>query len=173
MALHSIYALCEPDTKQPRYVGRTSFPLGHRLSNHVASAKRGMSSEGLSLWVNQLEAIGKRPVIILLEECAPEDADKTEVAWITQYQQRGYALLNIAHLPRPPKTPRDRKPGQLTPGNIKMVGMPVSLHARLKAEAQRQHLTIYELVELLEDKASRYDAMKAALSSNGDDHESA
>lgn len=60
---------------------------------------------------------------------------------------------------------------KLTPGNIKMVGMPVSLHAKLKAEAQSQHLTIYELIEVLADKASRYDAMKAALATtNGGDN---
>jgi hypothetical protein len=59
---------------------------------------------------------------------------------------------------------------KLTPGNIKMVGMPVSLHARLKAEAQSQHLTIYELIEVLADKAERFDTMRAALATNGDDN---
>ena len=52
---------------------------------------------------------------------------------------------------------------KLTPGNIKMVGMPVSLHARLKAEAQSQHLTIYELIEVLADKAARFDTAQAAF----------
>jgi len=42
-----------------------------------------------------------------------------------------------------------------------MVGMPVSLHARLKAEAKRQSLTIYELIEALANKADRYDKMMA------------
>lgn len=60
---------------------------------------------------------------------------------------------------------------KLTPGNIKMVGMPVSLHARLKAEAQSQRLTIYELIELLADKADRYDRAQAAF--NGDDQDGA
>jgi len=44
MPLTNIYALCEPGSQTPRYIGQTTFPLGHRLSNHVASAKRGKSS---------------------------------------------------------------------------------------------------------------------------------
>ena len=47
MPLTNIYALCEPGSQTPRYIGQTTFPLGHRLSNHVASAKRGKSSNGL------------------------------------------------------------------------------------------------------------------------------
>lgn len=78
MPLTNIYALCEPGSQTPRYIGQTTFPLGHRLSNHVASAKRGKSSNGLSTWVNGLVYNGQRPVIVLLEECAPDEADNTE-----------------------------------------------------------------------------------------------
>jgi len=56
---------------------------------------------------------------------------------------------------------------KLTPGNIKMVGMPVSLHAQLKAEAKRQNMTIYELIEALADKADLYDKIMA-LGHTGD-----
>ena len=35
---------------------------------------------------------------------------------------------------------------KLTPGNIKLVGVPLALHARLKAEAKAKHVAIHEVI---------------------------
>ncbi len=42
-----------------------------------------------------------------------------------------------------------------------MIGVPKGLHARLKTEAKGMNKSIYEFIEVLLDKASRYDAMIA------------
>lgn len=39
------------------------------------------------------------------------------------------------------------KRNKLTPGNIKTIGVPVSLHERLQAEARREHVAIFEIIE--------------------------
>jgi len=96
MPLTSIYALCETDGKTPRYVGQTSFPLGHRLSNHVSGAKHSGSKNGVSTWINKLLADNQRPIIVLLEECAPEEGNKAEAAWIVLCKQQGCNLLNLS-----------------------------------------------------------------------------
>ena len=59
--------------------------------------------------------------------------------------------------------PRDK----LTPGNIKLVGVTLALHARLKAEAKAQHVAIHEVIADWGDKAARFDVARAALK-NGD-----
>lgn len=112
MPSHSIYALCDPAGGFPRYVGRTSFPLRHRLCNHIHDAKSGKSNRELSAWINGLVAINQRPSIVLLEECAPEEAPKTETAWIATCQRQGCDLLNKSQLYLPVvktrKPPADR-----------------------------------------------------------------
>ena len=39
------------------------------------------------------------------------------------------------------------KRDKLTPGNVRMIGVPVALHERLKATAKAEHATIYEVIE--------------------------
>lgn len=50
---------------------------------------------------------------------------------------------------------------KLTRENVRMIGVPQELHARLKSEAKGMNKSIYEFIEMLLDKASRYDAMIA------------
>jgi hypothetical protein len=56
---------------------------------------------------------------------------------------------------------------KLTPGNIKLVGVPLALHARLKAEAKAQHVAIHEVIADWGDKAERLEAARAVM---GDDN---
>ena len=153
MPSHSIYALCDPDTGDVRYIGRTSYPLHHRLSNHVGSARSNKCNPALSQWINGLCDNGKRPGIILLEECSLTDADASEKAWIARYIERQCRLFNKAYLPKQPTQKPSkvwgtakRKPGTLTRSNVRMVGIPADLHARIKVLAERDDLAIYELV---------------------------
>jgi hypothetical protein len=142
------------------------------LSNHVASAKRGKSSTNLSAWINDLTAIGKRPSIVLLEECAPEDSDKMEKAWIAQYRQQECALLNVTRTPRIPKPPKEKRQTfsptkksrgaediRLTRENVRMLGVHSDLHARIKDIAERDGEPIYKIVSLAIDA---YEWCKAA-----------
>lgn len=140
MPLTSIYALCEPGSQTPRYIGKTAFPLGHRLSNHVASAKRGKSGPLLSVWVNGLVSNGHRPAIILLEECAPEKADEAEKSWIVSCQEKGCDLLNSMLTTKPAKQKKERslKPTAICP--------PLDLHgeALLAWYAKRWGVSVYD-----------------------------
>jgi hypothetical protein len=52
---------------------------------------------------------------------------------------------------------------KLTPGNIKYIAVPRSLHAKLKEQAKAQHVAIYEVIADWGDKAQRYEAASAAL----------
>lgn len=105
MPNHSIYALCEPDTGDVRYIGRTSYPLHHRLSNHVGSAKSNKCNPALSQWINDLLAKGQDPSIVLLEECSLTEADAAEKAWIALCAEKECNLLNKAFLSkRAPRT---------------------------------------------------------------------
>lgn len=151
MPLTNIYALCEPDSQTPRYIGQTAFPLGHRLSNHVASAKRGASSNGLSTWINGLVYNGQRPAIILLEECAPGDASKAETAWIALCKQQGCDLLNLAQLSAPTKTPRKKRKQVLTKDTVKMLGVQPSTHSKARMLAATMGVPIYIAVDLALD----------------------
>lgn len=57
---------------------------------------------------------------------------------------------------------------KLTPGNIKLIGVPLALHARLKAEAKAQHVAIHEVIADWGDKAERLAAVRAVT--EGSDH---
>ena len=91
-----IYALCDPNSNSPRYVGKTSCSLKQRFSGHLTNAKGDKKNENLANWINELLSNGQLPSIVLLEECAPKDTSKVEAAWIVSYRQQGYQLLNIA-----------------------------------------------------------------------------
>ena len=172
MPLTNIYALCEPGSQTPRYIGQTTFPLGHRLSNHIASAKRGKSSNGLSTWVNGLVYNGQRPVIVLLEECAPDEADNTETAWIALCQQQGCDLLNLAQLPTPPKQPKPPKKERvqvLTRDTVKMLAVQVSTHGKARELAAALGVPLYLAVDMAIDTAlGANKAMRPPSKGDGD-----
>jgi len=54
---------------------------------------------------------------------------------------------------------------KLTPGNIKLVGVPLALHARLKTEAKARHAAIHEVIADWGAKAERFDQAAAAFTS--------
>lgn len=125
MPTASIYALCDPETGQPRYVGRTSYPLRSRLNNHMADAKRKQGSgHAVSLWLTELASQGRKPSIVLLEECDPEEAENTETAWIALCVQSGISVLNQVQLPvearpRRAKVQKERKqPAMFAPWEL-------------------------------------------------------
>jgi len=111
MPLTNIYALCEPNERLPRYVGQTAFPLGSRLSNHIAGAKAGKSNPALSQWINDLRARGQKPGIVLLEECHPDNANAAEQAWIAVCIEGKCNLLNQVSLS--PRCQTTRKPKRM------------------------------------------------------------
>lgn len=86
-----IYTLKHPDTLEVRYVGKTVRSLSRRLGNHIDNAKRSKHNKHLSNWILSILAIGKRPIIELIEEVDNSIWQEREKYWISQYSN----LVNL------------------------------------------------------------------------------
>ena len=86
-----IYVLKHPDTLEVRYVGKTVRSLNRRLGNHVANAKGNKHNKHLSNWILSILALGKRPIIELIEEVDSSLWQEREKYWITQFPN----LINL------------------------------------------------------------------------------
>lgn len=89
--LATIYALCDPDTQEIRYVGMSSMPqtrYTHHKRNKI-SPHRPMYK-----WIEKLRKKGKVPEFKVLEEVPSPVAREAEIRWIQQLSQNGTSLLN-------------------------------------------------------------------------------
>jgi NUMOD3 motif len=86
----TIYALCDPKTLEPRYVGQTTRSLDLRLSEHVRQARS--RDWGVHKWIRSLDPV--KPKIVELE-CDPPDLDTAERKWIAELKAGGVKLLNL------------------------------------------------------------------------------
>jgi SAM-dependent methyltransferase len=89
-----IYALTEPATDEPRYVGQTEKSLRDRLRGHINETRRKNGARRpVSQWIIALE--GACPGIRVLE-ADPEDTNEAERRWHTALIREGYDLLNLS-----------------------------------------------------------------------------
>jgi hypothetical protein len=132
-----IYGLCEPGTKNVRYVGRSSNPE-KRLEQHMSQALRYDRSEK-SVWLRTLIERGEKPALLLVEEMSEDDYPPfRELFWIRYFLRRGHMLTN-------------RSGG----GVALSVKIDKALKNRLQAEARRRGTTLSLTVSiLLEDALS-------------------
>ena len=86
------YALVDPVTRLPHYVGQTADLLGRRLEQHVK--KRQETKKGL--WIRDLIRAEQWPEIVLLEEFlgTRRRAYERESYWIQQLRGQGHPILN-------------------------------------------------------------------------------
>ena len=91
----SIYALCEPDTLEVRYVGRCEYDVLGRWYTHLSAARRGKTPP-VYRWIAGWLALGKEPTPITLTECPRKMAKDVERAWVHLFEDNGYQLLNVA-----------------------------------------------------------------------------
>lgn len=75
-----IYALCEPDTGEIRYVGQSNNPAA-RLTYHLSNS----AAANVRAWVSGLG--GRRPMSVVLGEVSAEDADAEEARFIAQLRR--------------------------------------------------------------------------------------
>jgi hypothetical protein len=87
----AIYALCEPDTCEIRYVGKTNN-LQKRLNGHLCANE--MSSLPSQKWIFALGKMGREPLMFILEWS--KDWEEAERRWISNFREDGANLLNIA-----------------------------------------------------------------------------
>lgn len=93
MAMGVVYALIDPRTSEPRYVGWTTSPRA-RIGQHCrpSSLRRDKSHKGA--WVSKLAASGVRPEMIVLES-DPSDRCEAERFWVEYLRFLGANLTNI------------------------------------------------------------------------------
>lgn len=90
--LYRIYALVDPLTGDPHYVGQTAATLADRRRDHVR--KPGNTKKGA--WIRELLAEHREPQIVLIEEFTGyrQEAYERESFWIRQLQSEGRPILN-------------------------------------------------------------------------------
>lgn len=92
MAVDQIYALCDPDTGDVRYIGKSNNPK-RRYSQHL-SFNRGYP---VSEWIQNLKKKSKKPVMKILASAIGGEAWKDlEPLLIKQYIEDGAMLLNVS-----------------------------------------------------------------------------
>ena len=87
-----IYAIINPITGDPVYIGQTVKTLGGRLSNHLSASKEGKSN--IQKWVKTITSNGGKPGIILIDEVVDNEGDFWESHYIWLYKSWGYNLFN-------------------------------------------------------------------------------
>jgi hypothetical protein len=94
--LVTIYALCEPDTAAPRYVGKTVDWLHRRYRAHIRDAQaRRSRRRPVCKWIRELFGAGKQPLLVWLEYVrSPTDWQERENHWICRLRSEGHDLLN-------------------------------------------------------------------------------
>lgn len=88
-----IYALCEPDTGEVRYIGKAVDPQ-QRLAHHLyPSALKPETHK--NRWLRQLLAQGLKPTTSILESVTDRPWQEAEREWIARYRESGANLTNI------------------------------------------------------------------------------
>lgn len=88
-----IYGLCDPDSHELRYVGKTKH-LRNRLTQHLNPNVK--SGEGRARWIKSLLDSGKKPEIFTLEECQENGWQEAEKFWISYLKSIGCNLVNFS-----------------------------------------------------------------------------
>lgn len=86
----TIYVLCDPHSREVRYVGRTVLPLHRRLEGHYQAARRGYKSH-VAHWVRSLDQLPIIKAILIVTE----NSGRVEQDMIALYSVLGYRLTNL------------------------------------------------------------------------------
>lgn len=85
-----IYGLCDPDSGDIRYIGKTIRPQ-ERFTNHMNERSNCHRSH----WLQKLKAQGKRPDMVILETVSGEwPWQEAERYWIARGRALGWPLVN-------------------------------------------------------------------------------
>ncbi len=91
----SIYGLCDPHTKEIRYVGKTGRRIPKRYQAHMASARRGKARSHVYCWIRSLLARGLEPICIQIDAASSNtELSDLEQHWIAYFRSLGAQLTN-------------------------------------------------------------------------------
>jgi hypothetical protein len=116
-----IYALCDPDTDQVRYIGKAN-DSAKRLKGHLVETRR---KSPLYDWIGSLRAQGKIPTLQVL--MVAWDWQAAEKLVITQYRENG-RLLNLADGGDEPKCSKATRAANGRANSAKVHSDPVRRH---------------------------------------------
>jgi hypothetical protein len=85
-----VYALCDPDTEEIRYIGKTMTSVARRLTGHRDCMRKGRQTH----LYNWMRSLSRDPVGRVLEE-DPEDLVEAEIRWIAWGRSQGLRLTNL------------------------------------------------------------------------------
>jgi hypothetical protein len=85
-----IYTLCDPDTMEVRYVGKSNNPQ-KRFYDHIAGVNK-ISHK--SSWIKSLLKENKKPILNIVDEVPIENWQMYEISWINKYKKDGCRLTN-------------------------------------------------------------------------------
>ncbi len=91
---YKIYTLNDPDTKEVKYVGKTSQSLKRRLAQHIRETYKVRNYR--TNWIKQILFKGKLPEIELLDE-TNDNWQELEIYWIAQIKYWGFKLTNMTN----------------------------------------------------------------------------
>lgn len=134
-----IYALCEPDTRKVRYIGKANNPL-KRLSLHLSVSVK--LDTHLGHWLSKLRESGRKPILSVLREVPEEIWQEEEIGYIRQARELGMNLVNGndgglgGHNPSPET--REKKRIASSGERNGMFGKPSPLKGTKKTLEQRQ-----------------------------------
>lgn len=95
-----IYGLVHPDTHEIKYIGRSKTPE-KRYKFHCAIGKNAYEAcYPKTIWIDGLRDQGKKPYLVIIEECTTDNWKEREVFWIWTYRYLGMGLWN-GHAPKP------------------------------------------------------------------------
>jgi len=92
----TIYGVLDPRSGALVYVGQTTLSAEGRMRQHLAD--RGKAKNADAPFYDWMQVVcderGERPMVVTLEECAPEVALYRERFWYGYWRLRGACLLN-------------------------------------------------------------------------------
>lgn len=91
-----IYAMCDPDTQQVKYIGQATSPKD-RCDGHVWESRHPSHKSLKCVWIRQLASEGKRPMLKILLKVSMACAIEYEKIMIIHYKKSGANLVNTMY----------------------------------------------------------------------------
>lgn len=88
-----VYSLLDPRDGTVRYIGQSATGLS-RIKEHWAPSRLAKERTRCRNWIMQLLSLGLKPEYRIVEVCAVDALDETEMRWIAHCRAVGYDLLN-------------------------------------------------------------------------------